>query len=356
MKSGIYTIENLVNGKLYVGYSTEIKDRWRAHKTELQRNVHKNTYLQHAWNLYGKEMFKFEILVECEERFLKSEEHYWCNMLNVHNREYGYNIKRTNPSLELPYIQGIPWSEERKRALSIKCKQEGKTLSEDAREKARLVNKGRKEKPETKEKRLKTRKETAEKNGYWITPEQGQKIANALTGRKLTDEWRKNLCKPKNFTKEQRERYKQNIAKIHGHNKRAIVCLTIDGKWVKEYDSIVNAAAELGVRSSMIQQATTGECRCWREYRFIYKDDYNPSIDYSINKNQLQVIQKFTMEGVLIAEYKSSKEAGEANGVKGSRVIKVCMHYLDGRYCDKSIKGCIYKYKNYNRHESDKNK
>lgn len=97
MKSGIYTITNIVNGKMYVGYTKNFKTRKNSHVNKLDKNKHCNIYLQRAWNEYGKQFFKFEILVECEEDFLPSEENYWCNLLNTHNKIYGYNIEPTNP-------------------------------------------------------------------------------------------------------------------------------------------------------------------------------------------------------------------------------------------------------------------
>ena len=38
IKSGIYYIENLINNKKYIGQSNNIKDRWRRHISELNKN------------------------------------------------------------------------------------------------------------------------------------------------------------------------------------------------------------------------------------------------------------------------------------------------------------------------------
>lgn len=97
MTSGIYTIENLITKKLYVGYTQNFKERFYNHIRTLNRNVHGNEHLQRAWNKYGQFNFSFEILTTCSVDILESEEHYWCNILDTHNPKYGYNIKATHP-------------------------------------------------------------------------------------------------------------------------------------------------------------------------------------------------------------------------------------------------------------------
>lgn len=82
---------------MYVGQATNINQRWSEHKAELRSNKHGNAHLQKAWKKYGEQSFKFEVLEKCEEQYLHSMENWWCNMLDVHNREYGYNIQLTSP-------------------------------------------------------------------------------------------------------------------------------------------------------------------------------------------------------------------------------------------------------------------
>lgn len=94
---GIYTILNLNNHKLYVGYSNDCRRRFTSHILDFSKNKHRNPYLQRAWNKYGITNFKFEILEECEEQFLASQENYWCNLLDTHNPKFGYNIRGTSP-------------------------------------------------------------------------------------------------------------------------------------------------------------------------------------------------------------------------------------------------------------------
>jgi group I intron endonuclease len=71
---GIYQIINIIDNKKYIGQSINIKRRWTEHKRDLKKNKHKNLLLQRAWNKYGCESFKFEILVICNKKQLKQKE------------------------------------------------------------------------------------------------------------------------------------------------------------------------------------------------------------------------------------------------------------------------------------------
>ena len=56
---GIYCIENIINGRKYIGLSRDINRRWLEHRSELNRGTHINNYLQSSWNIYGEDAFKF---------------------------------------------------------------------------------------------------------------------------------------------------------------------------------------------------------------------------------------------------------------------------------------------------------
>ena len=64
---GVYQIRNLLDGKVYVGQSIDLKSRKSHHFSSLEKNKHDNIHLQRAYNRDGKENFIFEVLVWCEE-------------------------------------------------------------------------------------------------------------------------------------------------------------------------------------------------------------------------------------------------------------------------------------------------
>jgi len=59
---GIYQIQNTENNKKYVGKSSNIEARWKQHLKELSENKHVNRLLQKDYDIYGKEVFDFEVL------------------------------------------------------------------------------------------------------------------------------------------------------------------------------------------------------------------------------------------------------------------------------------------------------
>lgn len=95
--SGIYTLTCIANGKIYVGQTTTLRTRRNVHFSELKRGLHRIEELQKDFNNYGKDAFVYEVLIKCKKKFLLSEENFWCNMLDTHNPERGYNIQPTNP-------------------------------------------------------------------------------------------------------------------------------------------------------------------------------------------------------------------------------------------------------------------
>lgn len=66
MKSGIYSITNVLNKKIYIGSAVNIKKRWSDHRYCFLKNKHHNSHFQSAWNLYGESNFKFEVIEYCD--------------------------------------------------------------------------------------------------------------------------------------------------------------------------------------------------------------------------------------------------------------------------------------------------
>ena len=90
---GVYKISNTLcpEGKYYIGYSSNIKQRWQKHKYKLKREQHVNIYLQRVYNKYGIDCFKFEILHECESKE-EAQEYETSYLQDLSIRHKLYNI------------------------------------------------------------------------------------------------------------------------------------------------------------------------------------------------------------------------------------------------------------------------
>lgn len=88
---GIYCITNIKNNKRYIGQSVNIKKRFYSHRYSLKKQIHINKHLQSAWNKYGRDNFKFEILKECSRDELNKYEIEFIKKYDTTNPQKGYN-------------------------------------------------------------------------------------------------------------------------------------------------------------------------------------------------------------------------------------------------------------------------
>lgn len=93
MKSGIYQIKNLVNGKVYIGQSLNVKYRLNGHLSLLKRNKHENYHLQNSFNFYGENQFSFKVIEYCEMDKLDEREIFWINHFESMVDQNGYNFE-----------------------------------------------------------------------------------------------------------------------------------------------------------------------------------------------------------------------------------------------------------------------
>lgn len=91
MKSGVYRITCTRDGRVYIGQSTDIQRRWRFHKSRLNRKMHANPLLQAAWDKYGQEAFRFDIITKCQLHELDLHEKHWVAKYQALDPMKGFN-------------------------------------------------------------------------------------------------------------------------------------------------------------------------------------------------------------------------------------------------------------------------
>ncbi len=180
LNCGIYIIENIINGKCYVGSSVSITRRWYSHKSELNRGVHENSYLQHSWDKYGASGFVFSVLESCLLGDFVERETWWVNLLGTLHRDRGYNLKAATGS--------GTYSDETRAKISATGR--GKIISQEQRAKLSAAAKGRQLTPEHRA------KIGASRRGKPRPPEVCQKLkgrVSPMLGKKMSPESRAKL-------------------------------------------------------------------------------------------------------------------------------------------------------------------
>lgn len=119
---GIYGIKNLVTGKMYIGKSVEMENRFKKHLNTLKNNKHHSEYLQNSYNKHGKEVFIFGIIEHCPVEDLDKQEKYWIDYYDSYNN--GYNCTIPN-GINCGHI----WTDENKLKLSAVMKKNSMKIS-----------------------------------------------------------------------------------------------------------------------------------------------------------------------------------------------------------------------------------
>lgn len=169
MKTGVYKITNLVNGKVYIGASKNIERRWWEHKKRVNSPIHSDL------ETFGLENFKFEILLECPKTMLAQWERDMICLYDSDDPEKGYNSKNDRPyclkiSENLKGKNRYPRTDYQKQKASESHK--GIPLSDEARRKMSESHKGK----------------PAWNRGIPRSEEAKRKISEALKGRKKSEE------------------------------------------------------------------------------------------------------------------------------------------------------------------------
>lgn len=149
MNSGIYSITNKINNKIYIGKTKNFKRRFGQYKYdyEHQRGDQINSYLLASMNKYGFENFEFKVVEYCDIENCAERELFWMDEFQSLNRDKGYNLradsssgmithsttsKKISDRLKLEWKSGVRSSHSQKLSKNISKKGEDylKSLSE----------------------------------------------------------------------------------------------------------------------------------------------------------------------------------------------------------------------------------
>lgn len=218
------------NGKVYIGMTSQkLEKRWkRGHSYKGNLELY-NDILQYGWANFSREIL-FNGLNENDAELKE------INLISDYkatDTNFGYNHSKGGRYNQL-------WTEASRKRLSKSCK--GRIISEETRKKISFATKG----------------ENHPLFGTHCSEETKRKMSEKLKGR--------------TYSKETIERMKKgHIGKQSGAAK-SILQFTIDGRFIKKYNSATDAGRAMGVTNSAISMNAKGRTKICCGYHWRYAD------------------------------------------------------------------------------------
>lgn len=250
--AGIYAIKNTLNGKMYVGSTSQFKKRWRRHRQALRGNYHHSPHLQRSYNKIGENRFVFIVLEACEnvrETLIFLEQKY---MDELHPE---YNVKKTAQF----HFDGCT-KKQKERAVEAK----GKQIDEY----------------DLDGNYIKTWKCMSDAARYYkigvptITfacKSKQHHTSGHLFFYKgvVTKEYVKDFCNKKLYKKRKKYPKSHSVKQQHAVNQ-----YDMHGNFIKNWDSIQEAAKALGIKAeSNISMCCSGKYKHCKHFIWRYADD-----------------------------------------------------------------------------------
>jgi group I intron endonuclease len=261
---GIYKIENLINGKVYIGQSVDVNYRLTNHKSE-SFNPNSNSYetaIHRAIRKYGIENFSFEVIERCSPDELKDREVYWIKKYESY--EKGYNMTHGGegvPSINRQYIYEL-WDK-------------GMSIGEI----------------------------------YEYTGHGKHSIINILTNYE-------------NYNKD--ESYKRGKKVFSQCMSRKIEQYDLNGKFIAIYNSVAEAAEVVNTKPHNINEAIRGKLLSAAGFQWVLEGDNPPGIYDAKSTNKKRPVVRLDKNKKFIEEYESIGDATRSMNFKSTGCIWAC--------------------------------
>lgn len=229
--SGVYKITNKINQRFYIGSSTNIQYRFIKHTSELNRKNHSNEHLQRAWCKYGKENFVFSILVIAEEKYIRIIEQKLINKFSKNKKLYNMQTKV------------LSYSKSRSKNISLSLKG---LLVKERNGRFKKISKDKEQKIVS-----------LYLSGYSIEGVcSSVGVGHTVVERILREN---NISTRKVGTK-------INLGKTK--RKQKVLQFTQEGKFIKEWESIIEASRSLNICRDTITNSCTGK---FKKSKFLWR-------------------------------------------------------------------------------------
>jgi group I intron endonuclease len=283
----IYKIINTLNNKIYIGQDRNNNPSYFGSGKKIQRAIKK----------YGKENFVKEILEECiDENHMNEREVYWISKYDSQDRKIGYNISHGGKEGDREIGQNIAkngiynyWvGKYGQEEADIRRKQQiEKIIKHNKENGTELTKKGRyslwlekygKEEADRRhfEWRLKISQHQKYKleNGWKHTDESKEKISKSAKGRKLSEETKNKMRKPKpkGFS-EKLSKLKKGVSTGPSKKRIKVHQFDLNGNFIHTWDSITDAEKQLKIFN--ITAVCKGKQETAGGYKWTYENNEN---------------------------------------------------------------------------------
>lgn len=239
----VYKHTNKINGKIYIGITSQKPNKRWQHGYGYKDNQH----FYRAIQKYGWDNFEHEILYEdIEEEIALSKEMELIELYHSNNPNLGYNKDNggTIGKMTLESIEKV-----RQWHLGRELSEETiKKISESHKGIAAGENNPMYGKHHTEETKRKLSESAKARTGWKHSEETKKKIGAKHKGKIVSRETREKLSKArtgKRYTEEQK-------LKLRGRNTISVAQLTLDGELVAIYPSIAEASRQLNIAEPLI--------------------------------------------------------------------------------------------------------
>lgn len=263
---GIYKIENLINGKIYIGKSVNIEKRFKTHINDsFNENKQEYNHLIHkAIRKYKVENFSFDVIEECNESDLNSREMYWIHVYDccvLDGKDKGYNMTRGgegSSSIDVYQVYEL-WDD-------------GLSISEIAE--------------------------------------------------KLHHDRHAISIRVKEYEKYTQDEHKNRYYNLVSKSKQKEICqYDLMGNFINQYNSILEASEKTGIGYGTIRSNVQGKTSSAGGFQWTYKNSPTPG-QYNVKGNGYKTpIVQLDLEYNFINEFDSLKDAAKAVGLTSSSTL-----------------------------------
>lgn len=267
--SAVYKITNEQNGKVYIGGSSNVRDRRQQHLWNLEHGCHHIKQMQADYD-ENPNAFRFDVIEYCNPDTLVELERKYISEYDSMNPDYGYNResggnKDKTISIETKQI----WSEHRKGEGAAMY---GKHHTEETKKKMSENRRGIRISDEA------IRRMAETKRGKKMSLEARMKMSASRKGRKLSPEHiAAMVAARKGFKHSEESKKKMSLARLGKHmgeeNKyhKDVICVETD----TIYHGVNEAGRQTGISATHISAACKGKRNVAGGFHWKYADEEN---------------------------------------------------------------------------------